>query len=377
MSSPTTRSFNTPAGRPQEIAEFVSAVRGWLNDLSADEVNELTGGLEADLTDALAEAGSTPSQRYGDPAEYASELRAAAGLPPRNAGGTQRAVGPSFAASLEQGVVLPIRERYDSALRSLDREPWWPGVRDFLVVVRPAWWMIRAWVAVQSLFLVSGAGDRAVRGGFGGLVLLIAVIVLSVQLGRHTPLPVAWQRFVVAAWNLVAVLLLLPMLFTSNGDSYQASYEGDYTSPGLNLNGDPVTNVFPYDSQGRPLDGVQLYDQDGRPLETDENSRSSYDEATGGEYTLVPGSPDGLAPRWNAFPLQQRRTDFDNGVPGPIQPAPRPLSGVPLVATPTEEAGPTKTPSPSETVEPTAEPTAKPSAKSSGKAAPATPTATN
>jgi len=251
-------------------------------------------------------------------------------------------------------------------------------VRDFLVVVRPAWWMIRAWVAVQFFFLVFGADDRAVRGGFGGLVLLLAVIVLSVQLGRHTPLPVAWQRFVVAAWNVVAVLVLLPMLFTSNGDSYPVTSDGGYTSPGLNLGGGAVTNVFPYDSQGRPLTGVQLYDQDGRPLETDENNRTSYDEATGAEYTLVPGSPDGLAPRWNAFPLQQRSTDPDTGIPGPIQPAPRPLSGVPLVATPTEEAGPTKTLSPtaSATAEPPAEPTVKPSAKSPGKAA-ATPTATN
>ena len=75
MSGPTTRSFDTPGGRTsQEIVDFVAAVRAWLDDLSADEVTELTGGLEADLTDALAEVGSTPSDRYGDPAEYASEL---------------------------------------------------------------------------------------------------------------------------------------------------------------------------------------------------------------------------------------------------------------------------------------------------------------
>ena len=354
MSSPTTRSFDTPGSRPPpEIADFVSAVRGWLNDLSTDEVTELTGGLEADLTDALAEADSTPSELYGDPGEYASELRAAAGLPPRGAGGVQRAVGNSFAESVEQGIVLPIRETYEGVLRNLDAQPWWPGVRDFLLVVRPAWWVLRAWVAVQALFVMSGSDDTAVRGGFGGLVLLVAVIVLSVQLGRHTPLPVTWQRVTIAAWNLIAAVLLLPLLFASNGGSYGISDSGDYSSPGLNLDGGQVTNVFPYDSQGRPLTGVQLYDQDGRPLETDENNRSAFDDSTGTEFTLVPGSPTGLAPRWNAFPLQQRRIDPDTGTLGPVQPAAPPLSGVPLVGSPTVTSAPTEsateapTPSPS------------------------------
>jgi hypothetical protein len=58
MSTPTTRSFTSAegGGTPYEITDFVAAVRVQLNDLSADEVTELTGGLEADLTEALAEA---------------------------------------------------------------------------------------------------------------------------------------------------------------------------------------------------------------------------------------------------------------------------------------------------------------------------------
>jgi hypothetical protein len=373
MSSPTTRAFDTPGGQvPPEIADFVSAVRGELDDLSPDEVTELTGGLEADLTDALAEAGSAPAELYGDPGEYARELRAAAGLPPRGAGGVQRAAGPGFAESVEQGFVVPARERYEKALHRLDAQPWWPGVRDFLVVLRPAWWVLRAWIVVESLFMMLNVGDSAVRGGFGGLVILLAAMVASVQAGRHTPLPVTWHRVTVAAFNLIAVLLLLPMMFASFGDSSPDYYGGEYEpSAGLNTGGEQVVNVFPYDAEGRPLTGVQLYDQNGRPLETSEESRTIYDESDGSEIRLVPGSPPGMAPRWNAFPLQQDSLDPITGAEGAVKPAPRPLSGVPLPASQTPTPGPTSSLTPTES--PTASVT-KPS--KTEKAPRATPTAT-
>lgn len=376
MSGPTIRAFDRPGGGvAEQIAEFVSAVRAQLNDLSADEVTELTGGLEADLTDALAEAGSVPSELSGDPAEYARELRAAAGLPPRGAGGGQRAVGPGFAERVERTIVVPVRKTIEIGLNTLDAQPWWPGVRDFLVVLRPAWWVLRAWVAVQlllmlmsSMLLMSfGANeDGVVRGGVGGLLLLLAVIVLSVQLGRRTLLPATWQRITVAAWNLLAVLLLLPVMFS--GQSTQDYDQGYHEPPhGLNLGGDPVTNVFPYDAQGRPLTGVQLYDQDGRPLETSGDHTRFGDR--GGTIELVPGSPVGSAPRWNAFPLQQRRSDVDTGELGPVEPAPLPLSGVPSVA-----ASPPPEPSVSSSSSPPlAEPT---SSASPSKAPKAKPTAT-
>ena len=63
-----------------EVAQFVAAVRAELADLDPEVVEELTGGLEADLTDSLEAA---PGNGFGDPAAYAAELRSAAGLPPR------------------------------------------------------------------------------------------------------------------------------------------------------------------------------------------------------------------------------------------------------------------------------------------------------
>jgi hypothetical protein len=142
MSSPTaglSKTPGTPGGpEPRAIAAFVAAVRQELNDLSPDEVNELTGGLEADLTDALAEPGSAPSPVHGDPAEYASELRAAAGLPPR---GTRerRDRGLGLADQVNKDFVVPVQEMIQIARRELEAKPWWPGIWDFLVVLRPAW----------------------------------------------------------------------------------------------------------------------------------------------------------------------------------------------------------------------------------------------
>ncbi len=79
--------MNTSVTHP-EVAAFVAAVRRALDDLTPDEIDDLTGGLEADLDDALTDGGATSGiERFGSPADYAAELRSAAGLPPRAATG--------------------------------------------------------------------------------------------------------------------------------------------------------------------------------------------------------------------------------------------------------------------------------------------------
>lgn len=73
----------TATVRHVEVTRFVAAVREALQDLAPDEVDELTGGLEADLDDALADDSVGGIERFGSPEGYAAELRSAAGLPPR------------------------------------------------------------------------------------------------------------------------------------------------------------------------------------------------------------------------------------------------------------------------------------------------------
>ena len=72
------------AGQVEEdVRAYVLAVRAWLGDLPADEVEDLTAGMEADLAERAAESGGPLGGLLGQPEAYAAELRAAAGLPPR------------------------------------------------------------------------------------------------------------------------------------------------------------------------------------------------------------------------------------------------------------------------------------------------------
>ena len=73
-----------------DVNEYVQQVRAELADLPPDDVEELTGGLEADLAERLAESPDGLAG-LGSPQVYAAELRSAAGLPARgSAGGCRR-----------------------------------------------------------------------------------------------------------------------------------------------------------------------------------------------------------------------------------------------------------------------------------------------
>ena len=114
MSAPTTQ---TPQG--QLVSAFVGQVRRHLDDLPSDDVEELVGGLEADLADSLAEAaaGGTddPARLLGDPAVYAPELRAGAGTvgfpcfvkPVMSSSGSLRSLFSAAIAGAFHLVILP------------------------------------------------------------------------------------------------------------------------------------------------------------------------------------------------------------------------------------------------------------------------------
>jgi hypothetical protein len=121
----------------------------------------------------------------------------------------------------------------------------------------------------------------------------------------------------------------------------------------LSANGEQVSNVFPYDSQGRPLAGVQLYDQDGHPLEIGEDDRY-YDDGSGSGGELVPGSEAGTPARWNVYPMQVRKANPVNGELEGVEKLPPPFTAVPpLIAAPTSGA----TPAPDATSSSSASPT--------------------
>lgn len=361
VTTPVTMPPGEPNGNAQSSAVhvFVSAVRARLDDLTADEIEELTGGLEADLTEALAGSADTPWERYGDPAAYADELRSAAGLPPRTPGTAHR----------ERATRTVVRD----ARAALARHPSWAPTRDFLFSLRPVWWVVRAVVAVKVGLYVLGsfplgwAPQSPVE-----LLLLIPAIFVSVQLGRSRVLTGA-QRRLVTAGNVLAVaaLIVAPVLNSGGLSSAPASTPTPMT--GLLLDGERVENVFPYDAQGRPLTDVRLYDDRGRPLITAEEWESFFSD-DGSEWQLVPR--DGVpGPVRNAFPLQRLplnlATDPEaNPITGEKIDAPLPYSSIAPIATPSadpESPAPTasrpaatQSPSPTPTTTPAAAPTASP-----------------
>ncbi|MFC5929042.1 PepSY domain-containing protein [Cryobacterium melibiosiphilum] len=341
------------------IRDFAAAVRGQLNDLPADDVDDLTDGLEADLTEQAADAADS-SPELGDPVAYAAELRAAADLPPRAepGAGVKR-------ESLVRRVGTRARSSRADAARSIRQSPAGAQLLDFLLVLRPLWWVLRGWaVYVVANIFFGGSFEVLPADPIRGIALL-AFVTLSVQWGRGRWLPWHWLLGFRTLVSVCAVLALPWLLFIAAHEitaqnNVNASYDS-YVTPGLVQNGEQVTNIFAYDAEGQPLPDVQLFDQDGQPLGVVEDPAntpylSQYDSA-GTEHILVPSLlvPGGSG--WNVYPLGQVASQdvypFDALAPlGEGEATPFPFAQVqPLVAAP--EAG-EATPSPTPTAEPTA-----------------------
>ena len=193
-------------------------MREHLADLSADERDELLDGLDADLSEQLSEGGALP-----DPTAYAAELRAAAGLPaarPARLRGARRSLGIVAAPDDRRTRWLALTARND-----VTRQAW-----SMLEAVRPAWWVLRAWVAVSLLDALAGPWENltllpTLGAPVLGPVLLLAAIVLSVLVGQGRLWPgsgpdrTRLARLVLAALNLVAILAPLTFRFPASRPS--------------------------------------------------------------------------------------------------------------------------------------------------------------
>jgi|SRR5665811_10095 len=283
-----------------DIEEFAAQVRSHLADLGAEEIEELTGGLEADLAEELQErpAGST----LRDPAGYALELRTAAGLPLK-----QSKKARPFA-----DFVTSLRQQRDDMAVSLRTNRFLSSVMDFATSLRPSWWILRAWVAYQVVVAFWLGVGGVLPESLGGWLFLLTSFTTSVQWGRGQWLRGNWMGGLVSVGNVAAVLLLVPALSVAGTFANQASAgdfydEGETAVTGLSSGGEPVGNVFAYDAQGNLLENVQLFDQSGKPLAIDSNSfdYGCLDKECLESAILVPGQLETGATTWNIFPLQQ------------------------------------------------------------------------
>ncbi len=325
---------------PSEVRLFLAVVRRELGDLGPDEVAEMTDGLEADLTDLVGERGV---DALGDPKAYAAELRAAAGVGTAGkAPRSRRPVRESLTACLDA-----CHGWYDQQVDRLPGDP-----EPLVGWLRPAWWILRAWVAVNLVGLYFGMGSTGVVlgpsfGGLGWLVLGVSIF-LSVMIGRGRVWPGGdrglFARLALLGLNSFAVVMT-PLVVSTAGSSdydyrdWDAAYQqgiadGRSTAPdtGLVLDGKHVSNVYPFDAAGRPIAGVQLFDQDGHPLAvsaestcpkgTERENQSSETDLSeeivachdGSTMTNVPGTvfypwTNGQAQLKNVFPLASRQQE--------------------------------------------------------------------
>jgi YD repeat-containing protein len=155
-------------------------------------------------------------------------------------------------------------------------------VLDFLPTLRPAWWVVRAWVLVRALEIWTGYGNtwhqyalipKVHDSRTIGFVVLAVAIPVSVYLGRRgfrggrqRGLMIAGE----AALGLFAFAIVVNSLADANRDAdgtRPVAYTGGFaTQPGLSENGTPITNLYVYDKDGKLVDGAFVYDQYGRPV---------------------------------------------------------------------------------------------------------------
>jgi len=188
---------------------------------------------------------------------------------------------------------------------------------DLLVTLRPVWRVLRAWVAMQLLDVLTQAGDMAtpvptIGGPLPGSLLWLVAIVVSIQMGRNKIWPGAGAarrtaaRVVLLVLNTFAVLMTPLVLgqFPASGTyhDYVAVYDPE---PGLMNNDQFVRNVYPYDSQGNPLTGVQLFDENGNPLNV---ATTFLSEDLDGDERASVAYPwlNGERRLFNVFPLPER-----------------------------------------------------------------------
>lgn len=284
-----------------DVTSFVSRVRECLSDLSEDDRLELTEGLEADLTDQVAEHGGAV---LGDPEAYARELRAAAGYDPVARRRLRVPTGRTLAEQLDI-----LRGLWDELVSRPRVAPAW----SVLVALRPAWWALRAWAAAVAVArLVPGWFDYGFRWLPGvhpvlGLAILLVCLVGSTLVGTGRIWPGGRSgssaRAALLLLNVVA-LVALPVIngqldaqsWSRYSQGYNEAQRGGINGAGVVNRGQQVCNIAAYDASGRPLTGVQLFDQRGRPLDV---------QCFGQAGRTVPWVL-GDVTRWNVFPLGVR-----------------------------------------------------------------------
>ena len=304
-----------------DVATYAASVRAALSNLPTDQSEVLLEDLEDHLREIAADAGGPLNERLGPPQQYAEDLRAA------------------------YGAAQVTTRRQDAALHDLQRavarvtgSTWYRQIRAFLPELRPAWWVLRAYLAVLILMAAVSPGyplgpipDPTSKRGLVEILATGIAIWLSVRIGRRSRQ--LSQKALVLAYSANLLIALFAVVVLANMRSFAYSELTGTTSPQQTTFANAfaagqVTNIYPYSQDGKPLTNVLLYDQDGRPIVVDKSEAQ----------TSYPIGADGKAVT-NAYPLTQRHLTGD--------PVVAPRVALPPWPSPSPSASPNPSPSPS------------------------------
>ncbi|WP_193612418.1 HAAS signaling domain-containing protein [Nocardioides lijunqiniae] len=356
-----------------EVEAFVADVRARLADLSDDEREELLGGLEADLSDQVADGADV----LGDPAAYAAELRAAAGLPERSRSRRRLPLpGRPTRASLTDDLDR-LRARFFELVES---HPWSRQAWAIAEAARPAWWVLRAWIAVTFVDQATGEWEYVTLLPTLGVTLLgpavlLAAIVVSVLIGLGRLWPGSGPdrpllpRLALIAANVAAVVVSLGFASAGqhgdiySGTGYNAGYRAGHHQPGLRVDSVKVRSLFVYDAQGNPVEGAQIFRGNGDPLAIEPEQA-----AIGRRENRKVGCGwfNGTTQLFNVFPLAEREQrrgtclDEPGTGDGAVSEAQPPFAVVPPVTSPVPPAVVAPVPSAGPTAVVTPKPQPKP-----------------
>jgi hypothetical protein len=224
------------------INAFAEAVRAELADLTKREIQELTDGLEADLAEKFAEEGVNFAAASA--ADYAAELREAAGIAPKPA----------------KRIYFSSAELLNKIEGLINRTEIGKLILDFGKSIQPVWWVARALIAqiIVSIWIPIP------------LWLLAIAVFLSVQWGRKKWFTNRFFSTILLPLNLIAMLLILPTFsyldfkiqeFNANQEWINSAQLTD----GLRFDGNEVTKIKAYQGETELFD-LQFTDQNGNPL---------------------------------------------------------------------------------------------------------------
>jgi hypothetical protein len=243
-----------------EIAHYAAAVGAALADLPEATRDELMEDLNEHLAEVAAEAeaeGVTLTDRLGPPAAYAAELRASLGheAPVRSARWSDR------------------RGRLKSRLRPLNvrlgRIFGYAELTDLLRQLRPAWWILRGYLAALVVGAVLGGLNGGIVPEFGGnpvigIALIAGGVIGSVWLGRATV--GGGRKTRIFAGLLSTALALFAIAAVANIDGALSRENG----PNSAIDSYVYTaqwqpqDVVVVDPKGHPIGPVGIVDLDGQ-----------------------------------------------------------------------------------------------------------------